>query len=91
MRRRRPASCWPARSDRSTCCWDCCGAPAPTKKALELALREAIAHRDNWIGCEHIVLGILRGGDDVAATLLTEHVEGRRLRAEVIALLDEAA
>ncbi len=61
------------------------------KKTLELTLREALAHKDNWIGCEHIVLGILRGGDDLAAGLLTEHVEARQLRSEVIALLDEAA
>ena len=61
------------------------------KKVLELALREAIAHKDNWIGCEHIVLGMLRGGDSVAAALLTERVEASRLRGEVMSLLDEAA
>jgi ATP-dependent Clp protease ATP-binding subunit ClpA len=60
------------------------------KKTLKPALREAIAHKDNWIGCEHIVLGILRG-DAAAAALLTEHVDPRRLRGEIIALLDEAA
>jgi hypothetical protein len=26
----------------------------PAKKVLELSLREALAHNDNWIGCEHI-------------------------------------
>ena len=36
------------------------------KKAIELALREALAHKDDWIGCEHIVLGILGGSDDTA-------------------------
>lgn len=61
------------------------------KKVLELALREAIARKDNWIGCEHILLGMLRGGDDVAITLLTKHVDGRQLRTELIAMLDEAA
>ena len=61
------------------------------KKALELSLREALAHKDKWIGCEHMVLGILRGGDDLAAGLLTEHVDATRLRSEVIALLDQAA
>jgi hypothetical protein len=37
------------------------------------------------------VLGILRGGDECGAALLTEHVETQRLRGEVIALLDQAA
>jgi ATP-dependent Clp protease ATP-binding subunit ClpA len=61
------------------------------KKVLELALREALAHKDNWIGCEHIVLGILCGRDDVGASLITEHVDAGMLRAEVIALLEDAA
>jgi hypothetical protein len=51
------------------------------KKVLELALREALADKDNWICCEHIVLGILRGGDDLAVRLLTENVEAPRLRS----------
>jgi ATP-dependent Clp protease ATP-binding subunit ClpA len=61
------------------------------KKVLELALREALAHKDNWIGCEHIVLGILRGRDDVAASALIEHVDAGQLRTDVIALLEDAA
>jgi ATP-dependent Clp protease ATP-binding subunit ClpA len=63
----------------------------PAKKVLELALREALAHKDNWIGCEHIVLGILRGGDKFTIGLLTEHVDTSQLRAAVIGLLDQAA
>ena len=46
----------------------------PAKKALELSLREALAHKDNTIGCEHIMLGILRGGDKFTLGLITEHV-----------------
>ncbi|MUM19857.1 MULTISPECIES: Clp protease N-terminal domain-containing protein [unclassified Mycobacteroides] len=61
------------------------------KKCLELALREAIAHKDNWIGCEHIVLGILRGGDPVALAVITEHVPADELRQAVVGLLDQAA
>jgi len=61
------------------------------KKVLELSLREALAHKDNWIGCEHIVLGILRGGDKFTADLITEHVEPSELRAAVVDLLDQAA
>ena len=34
-----------------------------SKKALELALREAIALRHNYIGTEHLLLGLVRGGD----------------------------
>jgi ATP-dependent Clp protease ATP-binding subunit ClpA len=63
----------------------------PAKKVLELALREALAHKDNWIGCEHIVLGILRGGDRFTLGLITEHVDTAQLRTAVIGLLDEAA
>jgi ATP-dependent Clp protease ATP-binding subunit ClpA len=63
----------------------------PAKKVLELALREALAHKDNWIGCEHIVLGILRGGDKFTVGLITEHVDAAQLRAAVTGLLDEAA
>ncbi|MGC7189964.1 Clp protease N-terminal domain-containing protein [Mycobacteroides abscessus] len=61
------------------------------KKCLELALREAIAHKDNWIGCEHMVLGILRGGDPVALAVITERVTADELRHAVVGLLDQAA
>ncbi|MDZ4264525.1 MAG: Clp protease N-terminal domain-containing protein [Mycobacterium sp.] len=61
------------------------------KKTLELALREAIAHKHNWIGCEHIVLGVLRGGDPTAVALITEHVDAARLREGIDALFDAAA
>uniref|UniRef100_A0A5Q5BF72 Clp, N terminal n=2 Tax=unclassified Mycobacterium TaxID=2642494 RepID=A0A5Q5BF72_MYCSS len=63
----------------------------PAKKALELALREALAHRDSVIGCEHLLLGILRGGDEVAVGLITERVDAAWLRADIVALLDRAA
>jgi ATP-dependent Clp protease ATP-binding subunit ClpA len=61
------------------------------KKVLELSLREALAHKDNWIGCEHIILGILRGGDKFTLELITERVDADQLRAAIIGLLDEAA
>ncbi|ALR13054.1 Clp protease [Mycobacteroides saopaulense] len=61
------------------------------KKCLELALREAIAHKDNWIGCEHMVLGILRGADPVALAVITERVPADELRQAVVGLLDQAA
>lgn len=61
------------------------------KKALELSLREALAHKDNSIGCEHIVLGIVRGGDKFTLGLITDHVDTVQLRAAVVDLLDQAA
>lgn len=61
------------------------------KKVLELALREALAHKDGSIGCEHIVLGILRGGDEFTAGIITEHVTAAQLRESIVAVLDEAA
>jgi ATP-dependent Clp protease ATP-binding subunit ClpA len=63
----------------------------PAKKVLELSLREALAHKDNTIGCEHILLGILRGGDKFTVGLITEYVETPRLRGAIMGLLDEAA
>ncbi|BBX34650.1 Clp protease subunit [Mycolicibacterium mageritense DSM 44476 = CIP 104973] len=61
------------------------------KKVLELALRESLAHKDGYIGCEHILLGILRGGDDYTVGLITEHVSVAALRAGIVDLLDQAA
>lgn len=61
------------------------------KKALELALREALAHKDRTLECEHLLLGILRGGDRYTLGIITEHVDGTQLRGAVVALLDQAA
>ncbi len=40
-----------------------------TKKALELSLREALHLNHNYIGTEHLLLGLLRTNDDTAALL----------------------
>jgi ATP-dependent Clp protease ATP-binding subunit ClpA len=61
------------------------------KKSLELALREALARKDNEIGCEHLLLGILGSGDKAAVGLITEHVYTAQLRSSILALLDRAA
>jgi ATP-dependent Clp protease ATP-binding subunit ClpA len=61
------------------------------KKTLEYAVREAVAHKDNEIGCEHLLLGLLRSGDKDAVGLITEHVYTAQLRAAILALLDKAA
>jgi hypothetical protein len=50
-----------------------------------------LVHRDNEICCEHLLLGILRGGDKAAIGLITEHVCTAQLRAAVVNLLDKAA
>jgi ATP-dependent Clp protease ATP-binding subunit ClpA len=47
------------------------------KKALELALREALSLGHPHVGSEHVVLGLLREGEGVAAKLLVER--GARL------------
>ena len=61
------------------------------KKVLELALREALAHKDNEIRSEHLLLGIMQGGDEAVISLITEHVYTAQLRASIIKLLDKAA
>ncbi|GFG52545.1 Clp protease [Mycolicibacterium agri] len=63
----------------------------PTKKALELSLREALAHKDNGIGCEHLLLGILRGGDKFTLGLIAERVDPSVLRSAIDDLLAKAA
>jgi ATP-dependent Clp protease ATP-binding subunit ClpA len=44
-----------------------------SKKALELSLREAAQLGDNFIGSEHMLLGIARVDDGVAARILSVH------------------
>jgi len=43
-----------------------------SKKVLELALREALALKHNYIGTEHILLGLLQEGEGLAAQVLVE-------------------
>jgi ATP-dependent Clp protease ATP-binding subunit ClpA len=58
------------------------------KKALELALREALQLGHNYIGTEHILLGLIREGDDVAAQVLQNlGADLNRVRQQVVALL----
>jgi len=54
------------------------------KKVLELALREAVALRHDYIGTEHILLGLVREGDPVVSDALTAlGVTQKELRAAV--------
>jgi ATP-dependent Clp protease ATP-binding subunit ClpA len=58
------------------------------KKCLELALREALQLNHDYIGTEHILLGIIREGDGVAAKILEGHAPSLGdVRAAVIELL----
>jgi ATP-dependent Clp protease ATP-binding subunit ClpA len=55
------------------------------KKALELSLREAIALGSNFIGTEHILLALIREGDNPATRVLNGmEVDPNRVRQEVI-------
>jgi hypothetical protein len=58
------------------------------KKVLELSLREAMALGHNYIGTEHILLGLIREGEDVAAQVLVKlGADLDRARQQVIQLL----
>jgi ATP-dependent Clp protease ATP-binding subunit ClpC len=58
------------------------------KKLLELSLREALQLGHDFIGTEHILLGLLREGDGVAAKVLKDSgVNLNRARQQVIELL----
>ena len=54
------------------------------KKTLELALREALQLHHNYIGTEHILLGVIREGDGVGARVLRNHADLLAIRAAVL-------
>jgi uncharacterized protein (DUF2141 family) len=54
------------------------------KKTLELSLREALSLGHNYIGTEHILLGLIREGEGVAYQMLAERTNLARLRGAVI-------
>jgi len=58
------------------------------KKVLELSLREALQLGHNYIGTEHILLGLIREGEGVAAQVLVKlGADLNRVRSQVIQLL----
>src|ERR1019366_4770778 len=58
------------------------------KKVLELSLREALQLGHNYIGTEHMLLGLVREGEGVAAQVLIElGADLARVRQTVIQLL----
>jgi ATP-dependent Clp protease ATP-binding subunit ClpA len=54
------------------------------KKTLELSLREALQLHHNYIGTEHILLGLMREGDGVAAQVMRKHTDLLELRMAVL-------
>ena len=58
------------------------------RKVLELALEEALSMGHDYIGTEHVLLGIAAEGEGVAARILLDfEVDAQRLRAETIRFL----
>jgi prophage maintenance system killer protein len=58
------------------------------KKVLELSLREALQLGHNYVGTEHILLGLIREGDGVAAQVLVSlGAQHARVRDHVLRLL----
>jgi ATP-dependent Clp protease ATP-binding subunit ClpA len=58
------------------------------KKVLELSLREALQLGHNYIGTEHILLGLIREGEGVAAQVLVKlGADLARVRQQVVQLL----
>ena len=58
------------------------------KKVLELSLRESLQLGHNYIGTEHVLLGLIREGDGVAAQVLVRlGADRNRVRQQVIQLL----
>jgi len=60
------------------------------KKTLELSLREALAIKHNYIGTEHILLGLIREGDGIAVQIMREHADPTEIRAAVLEAVSAA-
>jgi ATP-dependent Clp protease ATP-binding subunit ClpA len=61
------------------------------KKVLELSLREALQLKHNYIGTEHILLGLIREGDGVGVQILRGHVDLLELRVAVLDAVSSAS
>ncbi|KAK9823819.1 hypothetical protein WJX72_005723 [[Myrmecia] bisecta] len=61
------------------------------KRVLELSLEEARQLGHNYIGTEHILLGLLREGEGVAARVLeTLGADGNKIRTQVVRMVGES-
>ncbi len=54
------------------------------KKSLEYSLREALQLHHNYIGTEHILLGLIRDDDGVAAQIMRKHADLLAIRVAVL-------
>ena len=61
------------------------------KKTLELALREALQLHHNYIGTEHILLGVIREGKGVGAQVLQQYAKLSDIRAALLDALPAAS
>jgi ATP-dependent Clp protease ATP-binding subunit ClpA len=62
------------------------------KKVLELSLKEALALNHNYIGTEHILLGVVRENQGVAARILSDlDADSDKIRGAVLAILGSAS
>jgi len=60
------------------------------KDLLKLSLRESVDLGHDYVGTEHILLGVLRQGESTAARVLSDlGASHERVRAEVVRLLEE--
>lgn len=58
------------------------------RKILELALREALSLGHNYIGTEHVLLGLSREGDGIAMKILAEmDITDEKIRNDVVRML----
>jgi len=63
-----------------------------TKRVLELSFRETRRLGHNYIGTEHLLLGILKEGESVAVRILMElGVDPQKLTSEIVRILNEEA
>jgi ATP-dependent Clp protease ATP-binding subunit ClpA len=58
------------------------------KKVLELALREALQLQHNYIGTEHVLLGVIREGEGVAVEIMRKYADLLVIRTAVLDLID---
>jgi ATP-dependent Clp protease ATP-binding subunit ClpC len=60
------------------------------KKALDLSLREALSLGHNYVGTEHVLLGVAREGEGIAARILRHfEADAETVRNRVVAMLSE--
>jgi len=61
------------------------------KRVLEASMEEAVTLRHNWIGSEHVLLGLLREGRSTASSVLTESgADLERVRGAIVEVLTGA-